>query len=211
MTATKVDRARELGILYAPGREPALVDVPELSFLMIDGHGDPNVAPEYAQALEALYSVSYTLKFMLKRGPRQIDYKVMPLEGLWWVPHMASFSTARKDDWDWTMMIAQPEEVDGSMVEEAVEAAARKKDLPAASQLRLESFAEGRAAQVLHVGPYSEEGPTIERLHAFIAGEGLERAGKHHEIYLGDPRRTAPERLKTVVRQPVAPARASRR
>jgi hypothetical protein len=204
MTAVKVDRARELKELYAPGRRPSLVDVPEMSFLMIDGHGDPNVAAEYAQAVEALYSVSYTLKFMLKRGPQQIDYKVMPLEGLWWVPVMAAFSTSRKEDWDWTMMIAQPDEVDDDMAAQAVATAAAKKDLPAAPLVRLERFAEGRAAQVLHLGPYADEGPTIEGLHAFIADQGLERAGKHHEIYLGDPRRTAPERLKTVVRQPVA-------
>src|SRR5215207_4532260 len=112
MPATKIDLTREFKELYTAGRGPELVDVPEFSFLMIDGHGDPNASAQYAQAVEALYSVSYALKFALKRGPRQLDYRVMPLEGLWWVPDMTQFSIERKSDWDWTMMIRQPDEVD---------------------------------------------------------------------------------------------------
>lgn len=206
MAATKIDMTREHRELYAPGRAPVMVEVPEFSFAMIDGHGDPNVSADYREAIEALYTVSYTLKFALKRGPQQLDYRVMPLEGLWWTPDMADFSTERKGDWDWTMMIRQPEEVTQEDFEQAVATAAGKKDLPAAPALRLERFAEGPAAQLLYVGPYADEGPAIERLHAFIAEQGRRRAGKHHEIYLGDPRRAAPEKLKTIVRQPVAPA-----
>jgi hypothetical protein len=204
--ATKVDFKHTFKELYAPGREPAIVEVPEFSFLMIDGHGDPNVAPEFGQAIEALYSVSYTLKFALKRGREQLDYKVMPLEGLWWTADMATFSTERKSEWEWTLMIMQPDEVDERLFEEALSQATAKKDLPAAPRLRLERFEEGMAAQVMHVGPYDLEGPTIAQLHAFIAEHGCEPAGKHHEIYLSDPRRAAPEKLKTVLRQPILSA-----
>lgn len=205
MPATKIDLATGLKALYAPGRTPEMVDVPEFSFLMIDGHGDPNVSASFAQAVEALYSVSYTLKFALKGGARQLDYRVMPLEGLWWVPDMTTFSIERKSDWDWTTMIRQPDVVNEDLLEEAVQKASARRDLPAVSLLRLERFAEGPAAQIMHIGPYAAEAPTIRRLHAFIAEQGYERAGKHHEIYLGDPRRSAPEKLKTILRQPVAP------
>jgi hypothetical protein len=156
---------------------------------MVDGHGDPNVSVGYGQAVEALYSVSYTLKFALKRGFQQLDYRVMPLEGLWWMPDMSQFSIERKADWDWTMMIRQPDEVDEDLFEQSLAEATRKKDLPAARLMRLESFSEGLAAQVLHIGSYAAEGPTIERLEAFIVEQGHERVGKHHEIYLG---RSAP-------------------
>lgn len=200
----KIDLTKQSKQLYTAAREPAVVDVPEFAFLMVDGHGDPNHTASYGQAVEALYSVSYTLKFTLKRAVVPLDYQVMPLEGLWWVPDMTQFSVERKTDWDWTMMIRQLDEVDKRLLEEATEQAAAKKDLPAAPLLRLERFTEGLAAQVMHIGPYTAEGPTIQRLHAFIAGQGLERVGKHHEIYLGDPRRSAPENLKTVLRQPVA-------
>ena len=200
---TKIDLKREWKELYAPGREPVIVDVPELAFLMIDGRGDPNTAPEYRAAIEALYSVAYTIKFAIKRGPAALDYVVMPLEGLWWTPDMSRFSVEDKSAWSWTAMMAQPDHVTEAIVGEAVAQAARKKPLPEAPKLRLERFAEGLAAQVMYLGPYAAEGPTIERLHAFIAEQGYERAGKHHEIYLGDPRRTEPAKLKTVIRQPM--------
>jgi hypothetical protein len=201
---TKIDFKREFKELYAPRKTPAMVDVPELAFLMIDGSGDPNTSQDYRDAVEALFAVSYGLKFAIKRSPDGVDYGVMPLEGLWWVDDMSSFTTADKSDWHWTAMIMQPDEVTVDLFEETVDAAAARKSLPAAAKLRLERFREGRAAQVLYFGPYSDEGPTIERLHAFIADQGCERAGKHHEIYLNDARRTAPDRLKTVLRQPVA-------
>ena len=208
MPATKIDLTREFKEFYTARRAPTLVDVPAFPLLKIDGHGDPNVSAQYVQAIESLYSVSYTLKFALKRGPQQLDYRVMPLEGLWWVPDMTQFSIAHKSDWDWTMMIRQPDEVDEDLLGEAVQTASARKDLPALPLLRLERFTEGPAAQVMHIGPYAAEGPTIQRLHTFIAEQGYERAGKHHEIYLGDPRRAAPEKLKTIVRQPVGrPAR----
>jgi hypothetical protein len=200
----KIDLTKQSKELYTAGREPRLVNVPKFTFLMVDGHGDPNHAATYGQAVEALYSVSYTLKFALKRAVAPLDYRVMPLEGLWWVPDMSQFSAERKAAWDWTMMIRQPAEVDQRLLQEATDQAAAKKDLPATPLLRLERFTEGLAAQAMHIGPYAAEGPTIQRLHDFILGQGLERVGKHHEIYLGDPRRSAPGNLKTVLRQPVA-------
>lgn len=203
MTVTKVDLKRELSTLYASGHDPVLVDVPEFPFLMIDGHGDPNTSPIYAEAVQAVYQVAYTLKFTIKRSEGGIDFAVMPLEGLWWVPDMRTFSTEDKSQWDWTMMIRQPEMVTPEMVDRAKDAVASKHPSGAVARVRLERFDEGEAAQVLYVGPYADEGPTIQRLHAFIKREHLTLRGKHHEIYLGDPRRAAPEKLKTMIRQPV--------
>ena len=201
MSATKVDLKRDLHELYAAARTPALVEVPELSFLMVDGHGDPNTTRDFRDAVSALFSVSYTAKFALKRAGA-IDYSVMPLEGLWWTAGMSSFWTAEKSDWEWRAMIMQPSQVTGEVLDDAKAKAAEKRSLPALERLRLEPFAEGPAAQVLHVGPYSTEGPTIAALHAFIAEQGYAPVGKHHEIYLGDPSRSAPEKLRTIVRQP---------
>jgi len=204
MTPAKLDLKRELYELYRARREPTMIDVPELQFAMIDGVGDPATAKEYRAALEALYAVTYTVKFAVKHAPGGIDFAVMPLEGLWWAPDMRAFATAERSAWQWTMMILQPDAVMPDLFAAARDQAATKKKLDAIARVRLERFAEGRAAQILHIGPYSAEAPTIERLHAFIAEQGAERAGKHHEIYLGDPRRTAPERLRTIIRQPVA-------
>ena len=196
--------------LYSPSaKHPAIVEVPDLAFLMIDGRGDPNTSEAYHQALEALYGVAYTLKFSLKKADPERDFKVAPLEGLWWAdaaaPTMDDLQRDR-DGWNWTMMIAVPDAVTAEEVAAAAEAAARKRDLAAAPLLRLERFDEGLAAQIMHVGPYAEEAPTIERLHEWVDAQGYELRGRHHEIYLGDPRRTAPERLKTVLRHPVREA-----
>jgi hypothetical protein len=200
----KVDLRTELKHLYKPSaKEVTVVDVPEMSFLMVDGEGDPNTSEWYGQAVEALYAVSYALKFMVKKGESGVDYAVMPLEGLWWADDMSRFSTTDKGAWKWTMMIVQPEEyVTETLFDEARQSTAKKKDLPALASMRFEAFQEGRAAQIMHKGPFAEEGPNIEKIHRFIQERGHERRGKHHEIYLGDPRRTAPERFKTVLRQP---------
>ena len=204
------DIVRQLKPLYAPSpRHPAIVEVPELTFLMIDGRGDPNSSEAYQDAIGALYGIAYTLKFTLKKAEPERDFKVAPLEGLWWAdaerPSMDELQ-ADRDAWNWTMMIAVPDEVTATEVAAAAEAAARRRSLPAAGHTRLERFAEGLAAQIMHVGPYAEEAPTIATLHAFVEEQGYELRGRHHEIYLGDPRRTAPERLKTVVRHPVREA-----
>jgi hypothetical protein len=199
-----LDLKRELPQLYRATAQPAFVDVPELPFLAVDGSGDPNTAAEYAEAVQALYTVAYTLRFALERRADGVDAPVMPLEGLWWAPDPSAFRTGDRGAWRWTMLIRQPEQVTGGDVADAVAQAQRKKGLPGLDRVRLERYAEGRAAQVLHVGPYAAEGPTIERLHRFIAEQGYRLSGKHHEIYVGDPRRSAPERLRTILRQPVA-------
>lgn len=199
----KIDLKAELKALYsAPSAKPVIVDVPAMNFLMVDGAGDPNTAPAYVAAIEALYGVSYTLKFTLKRGPEALDYPVMPLEGLWWADDMADFAKGDKSTWKWTAMILQPAFITHARVVEAIAAARKKHPSDAFDRLRFESFAEGEAAQLMHIGPYSTEGPNIARLHAFIEATGGRLSGKHHEIYLGDPRRSSPERLKTVIRQP---------
>ncbi|WP_454832386.1 GyrI-like domain-containing protein [Pseudoxanthomonas wuyuanensis] len=199
----KIDLKKELKPLYrVSAKDVVQVDVPAFRFLMIDGKGDPNTSQEYAQAVEALFSVSYTAKFMVKKGPQEIDYSVMPLEGLWWADDLSAFVANDKARWKWTMMIMQPHLVADEVIEAAIAAVRSKKRLPGIDRLRLDEFVEGRCAQVLHVGPFSEEGPTIERLHAFIdARSGL--AGKHHEIYLSDIRRADPAKWKTIIRQPM--------
>lgn len=199
---TSLDLRRDLSALYRVGRKPVLVDVPELTCLMVDGSGDPNTSLDYRHAVEALFTLSWTLRFALKREG-VLDYRVMPLEGLWWTPDMADFSASEKSAWQWTALIVQPDVVDDSRLAQACAAAGEKKDLAVLDAVRLERWREGQAAQVLHVGPYSAEGPTVAALHAFIAVHGLGLSGKHHEIYLGDPRRAAPEKLRTIVRQPV--------
>jgi hypothetical protein len=203
---SKTDLKKELKHLYRPSaKEFIVVDVPPMNFLMIDGHGDPNTAQEYADAVEALYAVAYALKFVSKREKGK-DYVVPPMEGLWWVENMKEFTTQDKSAWDWTMMIMQPEWVTQEMFEEALEQVEEKKNPPALSKLRLEAYAEGLSVQIMHIGPYEAEAPTIASMHAFIDQNGYQPAGKHHEIYLGDPRKVAPEKLKTVLRQPIKQA-----
>jgi hypothetical protein len=200
-----IDLTQTLKYLYLPSfKAPVIVQVPPLNFLMIDGHGDPNVTPAYQAAVEALYQFSYSLKFAMKKEAG-IEYKVMPLEGLWWAENMDSFVSGAKETWDWTMMIAQPDPVTTAWVEKTLAALAVKKDsAPAIPQVRFECYAEGASVQILHLGPYSAEYHNVQRIHAFAAEQGYHPAGKHHEIYLGDPRRTAPEKLRTVLRQPIA-------
>jgi hypothetical protein len=200
----KIDLRKELKHLYnPPKKEAVIVDVPPMSFLMIDGSGDPNTSPAFRAAMEALYSMSYTLKFAVKKR-LGIDYTVMALEGLWWSGDLAAFDFALdKNRWQWTMMMMQPEMVTAALVEEARAEVEKKRNPPALAKLRFAPFHEGLSAQIMHVGPYSDEKPTIEKLHRFIRDSGYELAGKHHEIYLGDPNRSAPEKLKTVIRQPM--------
>jgi hypothetical protein len=203
---TMAKRADPVARLYRATTTPELVEVPALWFLCLDGHGDPNTAPQYAEAVEALFAVSYAAKFSVRRSGGT-DFKVSPLEGLWTAEDLGTFLTGDKGDWDWTMMIRQPDSVSAEMVARLGEEAATRKGIVAANRLRLERFEEGPAAQVLHVGPYAEEGPTIARLHAFIHEHGFTFDGhvqRHHEIYLGDPRRAAPEKLRTLIRQPYA-------
>lgn len=213
-TPGRIDEDGLARLYRPPAGRPELVDVPELLFLAVDGQGDPNTAAEYRSAIEVLYAVSYGLKFASRRsgGP---DWRVSPLEGLWWVDGQAAGEPPTGDGdpagwmgdrsrWRWRALIRQPGHVTSELLADVLEAALAKRPLQAADRLRLERFHEGLSAQVMHVGPYAAEAPTIERLHAFIAEQGCVPSGRHHEIYLGDPRRAAPERLRTVIRQPVS-------
>lgn len=205
---TKIDLKKENKELYNPSiKEPSLISVPEMKFLMIDGEGDPNTSQEYQDAMEALFPVSYKVKFISKKEKSQ-DYVVMPLEGLWWVDNMEDFSIEDKSSWKWTAMIRQPDFISKRMINEAIEEVEKKKNPAALSKIRFESLHEGLSAQIMHIGPFSEEGPTVAKLHAFIEEKGYEFDGtstgeKHHEIYISDMRRTKPEKLKTIIRQPV--------
>lgn len=197
-----IDLKRTDRAWYAAGTRPSIVELPPLPYLMIDGQGDPNTAPAYGAAVETLYPVAYGIRRAVIEaiGDR---YTVMPLEGLWWTPDMADFTTADKDAWHWTLLIRQPPSVTAELAEDVIAATARAKGLPAGDRIRFDVLDEGRCAQVLHRGPYADEAPTIAGLHRFIADAGLELSGRHHEIYLSDPRRVAPEKLRTIIRQPV--------
>ena len=201
----KIDFRKEFGHLYFPSvKEVTEVDVPPMQFAAVDGKGDPTTGGEYADAIQALYAVSYTARFALKFA-RVAAYKVGPLETLWSTDTAGGFQPGRsRDDWRWTALIMQPAAVTALAFEEARARAGGKKPLAALPKVRLLPFDEGPSVQILHLGPYSSEGPTIDRLHAFLAAHGWRPRGRHHENYLRDPRRAAPERLKTVIRQPFA-------
>ncbi|MFX0107918.1 MAG: GyrI-like domain-containing protein [Candidatus Hodarchaeota archaeon] len=199
----KVDHKKVFKELYKPSAKmPSILDVPEMNFIMVDGRGDPNTAQEYTDAMAALYPVAYTLKFKLKKE-KIADFIVMPLEGLWWIEGKETFYDTNKDEWSWTSMIMQPSEITTDAVGEAIEEVQEKRDPPSLSKLRFEAYHEGLSVQIMHIGPWAEEAPTIKRMHKFAEDQGYSLRGKHHEIYLSDPRRTAPEKLKTVIRQPI--------
>ncbi len=202
----KLDLKKQHKEIYAPSsKKVSMLDLGPMNYLMVDGKGAPE-SPDYARAIAALFAVSYTMKFITKKGPRALDYGVMPLEGLWWADDMAHFSSARdKNQWQWTMMIRQPDFITVADIEAALAATAKKKSPPDTSGLRLETFTEGPAAQILHIGPFEDEGPTIARLHAEIEAAGHRLSGKHHEVYLSDIRRAAPEKWRTILRQPFSP------
>lgn len=204
----KIDLKKENRELYNPSiNEPSFVEVPPLKFLMIDGRGDPNTSKGYQDAMETLFPISYGTKFISKREKSQ-DYVVMPLEGLWWVDNMEDFSIEDKSGWKWTAMVRQPDFISKTIIKQAMNEVKEKKNPSALSKIRFETLNEGLSAQIMHIGPYSDEGPTVEKLHSFIHENGYEFEGskpgqKHHEIYLSDMRRTKPEKLKTIIRQPV--------
>ena len=200
----KIDYRKDLKELYFPSaRQVAIIEVPEMNFVMIDGEGDPNTVPEFQDAMQALYTISYTTKFMLKKGKAGPDYAVPPAEGLWWVEDMEQLSMKDKESWKWTLMIMQPGHITQDVFDRALTEARAKKNINVLENVRFEAFREGLSAQIMYTGPYSAEEPTIEKLHAFIMENGYDFNGKHHEIYLGDPRRTAQEKLKTAIRQPI--------
>lgn len=205
--ADKVDLKKGLDAYRAKRGEFRVLDVPDQQYLMIDGHGDPNTSPAYAEALNALYPIAYGLKFASKRELGR-DYVVMPLEGLWWSDDMDAFTVARdKSRWHWTMMILTPDWIDARMFAAVVDRTPASGRPIRLDDVRLAPLSEGRCVQTLHVGPFDAEAEVLARMHRqFIPDNGLRMTGKHHEIYLSDPRRTAPERLRTILRQPVAEA-----
>lgn len=199
----KIDFKKKLKQFYKPSsKDFCIVDIPKMSFLMIDGMGDPNSAKEYQDALQALYPLAYKLKFMSKNELGK-DYVVPPLEGLWWAYDRADFISRKKENWKWRMMIMQPDWITAEMVEvERLNAA--KKASASLPFVKFDVFDEGKSAQILHIGSYDAEGPVLQRLHdVWLPENGYTESGLHHEIYLSDPRKVAPEKLKTVLRQPV--------
>ncbi len=201
----KLDLRRKYKHLYQPSaRKVEVVEVPELSFAMLDGRIEkdhsPGDSPTFLDAIQALFGISYTLKFQSKlRKKNAVDYPVMALEALWWVEN-GHFELSKPDNWCWRAMMMQPEHIDAEMFAEALAQMGRKKPTPALGRLRLDRYCEGLCIQTMHIGPYSTEPATVERMHAFAQEEGYLLANQHHEIYLGDPRRSAPEKLKTVLR-----------
>jgi hypothetical protein len=218
---TKIDFKKEFKHLYhSTNKNFQVLEVPPMQFLMLDGRGDPNISQEYQDAIEALYAVAYKIKFMSKKTLGK-DYVVPPLEGLWGSPEMIfsltgitdkkvwleQFKASDRDSWQWTMMILQPDWVTKEMFSRASEEVRKGKNPTALGKLRLERYHEGLSVQILHIGPYANEGPILARLHTnFLPKNGYGETGKHHEIYLSDPRKTAPEKLKTILRQPVKEA-----
>lgn len=198
-----LDLRKTQKLLYsAPSDDFILVTVPERQFVMIDGAGDPNASPDYKAAVEWLYGTSYAMKFASKAEGN--DFVVPPLEGLWWADDMQTFITRNKAAWRWTMLIPMPDFINQAMFNSAVAKTTKKRKFDAPATLRLERFREGMSLQILHVGSYDDEGPVLERLHHKVMPEnGFAFDGKHHEIYLSDPRRTEPSKLKTILRQPV--------
>ncbi len=200
----KIDYKKKLKHLYrSSSKKVVSVVVPKMNFLVADGEGEPG-SQSFQDAIAALYPLAYTLKFMIKKGEIGIDYGVLPLEGLWWADDMSSFTTGKKDKWKWTLMIMQPEFVTNEIVQKAIVQVKIKKNPISLPLVRFEAFEEGEVAQIMHIGPFSEEGPTVEKIHSFIDESGKQRNGKHHEIYLSDFRRAAPEKLKTIIRQPMS-------
>lgn len=203
----RVDLRRVLDGYRARRGEYRLLDLPDRRYLAVDGHGDPNTSTSYAEAVGALYPVAYATRLASRRDLGR-DYVVPPLEGLWWAEDMDAFTTARdKARWSWTLLILTPGWVDRLMVETAVEQVASRREPPRLRDVRWQPLSEGRCVQTLHVGSYDDEGPVLEVMHEqHIRVAGLRPSGRHHEIYLSDPRRTAPERLRTILRQPVVSA-----
>ena len=199
----KTDFKKSLKFLYnPPAGEFASVDVPPLQFVKVDGEGDPNTTPVYRSAVEWLYGVSYAMKFVAKSALNR-DYVVPPLEGLWWADDPKSFVSREKEKWRWTMMILVPDFVTREVFEGAMTKTGGKLGQPPQS-LRLESLNEGPSLQTLHIGSYDDEGPVLARLHDEVMPNlGMAFNGPHHEIYLSDPRKTEPAKLKTILRQPV--------
>ena len=201
----KVDFKKDYKALFSPSaKEPEIIEVPAFKYIMIDGEGNPNTSTDFQDKVQVLYGLSYTIKFMLKQDKEHpFDYAVAPLSGLWHADDLFAFAEERKDEWQWTLMIMQPDPVTAEVFQLAKEKLIQKKNPPFVNEAYLKIFEEGLCAQIMHFGPYDKEGPTIAKLHAFFQEKGYTFNGRHHEIYLGDPRKSKPEKLKTIIRQPI--------
>ncbi len=200
---SKIDFKKTLSCYKAKKGKIEIIEVPELQYLMVDGHGDPNTSKEFKDAVETLFPMAYKLKFTSKIDLKK-DYAVMPLEGLWWAKDMEKFTSARdKSDWDWTLMIMTPDWITKEMFEQA-KVAVKDKNLSKINEIRLETLKEGKCVQTLHVGSFDDEGPMLKHIHTeFIPQNGLKMVQKHHEIYFSDFRKVSPDKMKTILRQPV--------
>lgn len=203
MPHTKVDLRLELGPLYAATSSPQMVFVPEMQFVAFDGLGDPS-SPRFHAATSALFHVAYAARSLVRAGPTGLDYPVMPLECLWSGPAGEPLDAADRSAWSWTLMIMQPSQVTAQVFQAALETAAEQSRGEAVTMdVTQRTLSEGRAAQVLHRRPFSDEGPTVRALHDFIAAHDARSSGRHHEIYLTDPRLSPSEQWRTILRQPV--------
>lgn len=206
----KIDFKKIFKAYYSPKPgKPEIVTLPRVQFVMVDGKGDPNTAKEFQDAIGALYTTVYSLKFGRKKAGKEPDFTIGALEGLWWTKSGEIFKKGQAKEWLWTLMIWLPDFITAGDVAKQVEEAKAKKPNPALASVRLEVFEEGQAVQIMHIGPYADEQPNIELMDRYAAEKGYTQSGKHHEIYLGDPRRSAPEKLKTIIRHPIAPIKGS--
>jgi hypothetical protein len=206
----KIDLKKELKYLYQPAdNEASIVEVPPMNFLMIDGQGSPGKSVDFKQAIDALFTISYVIKFAIEKSKLQIDYTVMPLEGLWWCREEVHYRQVDKDKWLWTLMVLQPDYVHRNLVEAAIRETKKQKDLPVFPKMRFDSYFEGSAAQIMHRGLFFEEGPTVKKLHQFIKDNRFGFSGKHHEVYLSDIRDKESERWRTIIRQPIRKGRSN--
>jgi hypothetical protein len=201
----KLDLRKQYKDLFTAGSEPHLLTVPPLLYLCLDGRGDPTRSPDFGAAMQALYALAYGLKFTAKKQQPSLDFAVMTLESLWWAEDMDAFSLEERDQWLWRAIILQPEFITPELLDTVrTEVLKKKPEITGAlNQAYLDTLEEGLCAQIMHIGPYSTEKPTLDTLHAFIEAQGLRMIGKHHEIYLSDPSRSTPDRLRTIIRQPV--------
>jgi len=201
----KLDFKKEYKSLFSPSaKEPEIVEVPAFKYIMIDGRGDPNTAKDFQDKIQVLYGLSYTFKFMLKLDKTDpFDFTVPPLSGLWCADDITAFAEGRKHEWKWTLMILMPDRVTREVFEEGKRKLEEKKNPAFLELANFEIYEEGLSAQIMHMGPYAEEGPTIAKLRDFFHGKGYTFNGRHHEIYLSDPRKCKPGKMRTILRQPI--------
>jgi len=204
MATKKLDFKKVFAELYNPSTTKiSIVDVPDMKFFMLDGKGDPNTSQEFKDAIATLFPLSYGVKMPFKKTHPAKDYVVPPLEGLWYMSNMAEFRMDNKQNWQWTLMMRVPDFVPDDDARSAIDVVKAKKSPPSIGKTRFEHFLEGKCMQIMHVGPFDAEPPTIEKTHKWAKDQGYSLRGKHHEIYMSDMRRVAPERLLTILRQPI--------